>query len=110
MGDLLYLQLEWQAAGPAAPAEVTAFVHLLDEAGNLAAQSDGNPGRGLIPFAQLAAMETAVAETRIITANPGNYQMLIGLYQPQTGERIPVFCRTPFVCMETAVEVPFTFE
>lgn len=70
--------------------QYTVFVHLLDAEGNLAAQQDA-------PFfpAELSARmvgQTAVVETQFTYDElpNGRYDIYIGLYNPNTGERYPV--------------------
>jgi len=73
--------LAWQAV-----AEMTqsyrVFVHLVDEAGRLAAQSDGEPAAWSRPTTGWAVGEV-VTETRVLSApGPGRYTLRVGLYLP----------------------------
>lgn len=86
----LRVTLYWEALGsPAADANV--FVHLVDETGRLVAQADGPPNRGLSPLTTWQAgdiIRDSHAFPAGSTIAPGR-QILIGLYQPGTGARLP---------------------
>ena len=85
----LRVSLTWQAAAPVAR-DYTVFVHLLDGQGKLAAQSDSQPGGGRFPTSLLAA-GMAVPDMHVldVSALPaGGYQLEIGLYDAQTGQRL----------------------
>ncbi len=83
----MQLSLFWQASRPL-EADYTVFVHLVDANGNIAAQSDSQPLNGQYPTSIWAAGETVVDE-RVIPVTPGTYQIFIGLYRLETGERLP---------------------
>ena len=86
--DSLHLSLFWQAA--AAPeADYTVFVHVVDANGVITAQSDSQPLNGQYPTSIWSAGETVVDERTIPVAS-GAYQVFIGLYRWDTGERLPV--------------------
>ncbi|MEA3407911.1 MAG: glycosyltransferase family 39 protein [Chloroflexota bacterium] len=71
----------------------TAFVHLLDEKGNLIAQRDQIPGQGAYPTSGWLPDEV-IADTYTIPLpedlESGIYRLSIGLYELSTGERLPV--------------------
>jgi hypothetical protein len=91
-GDVVRLDLFWQADEP--PAERYAvFVHLLDGDGRLVAQQDGEPVGGFRPTITWLAGE--VIHDRVGVLLPadlaaGEYQLLTGMYHPETGERLMV--------------------
>lgn len=90
-GDAITVTLGWQALD-APPAALTAFVHLLDPAGALVAQSDATPGGGYATT-QWAPGEAVVDVHRLTlppTLAPGSYRLVAGLYDPVTGQRAPV--------------------
>jgi hypothetical protein len=91
-GDTLPLALRWQVTQPLAE-RYTVFVHLYDAAGKLWAQSDSEPLNGLVAFTQLAPGE-AVEDCRALLvpddAPPGAYFVTVGLYRPDSGERLPL--------------------
>jgi 4-amino-4-deoxy-L-arabinose transferase-like glycosyltransferase len=84
----LDLALFWEArASP--QTDYTVFVHLVDAAGQIAAQADGQPRGGAYPTSIWNAGET-VLDQRSVAAPPGEYQVYVGLYQWQTLVRLPV--------------------
>jgi hypothetical protein len=86
----LLLTLYWRAEAPMA-ADYTVFVHLLDAAGNVVAQGDAPPRAGRYPTHWWDPGEV-VADRHTIQLPagllPGDYRLRIGLYNPDTGERI----------------------
>ena len=87
-GDLK-LTLFWQALD--APRDnYTAFVHLVDNAGQIIAQSDAQPLKGQYPTSIWSPGET-IADERVITGVPAeDYQIYVGWYRWDTLERLPV--------------------
>ena len=89
----LPLTLTWQLAAPAA-LDLNVFLHLRDAAGHNVAQADGQPvWFGPRPFSAWAPGQ-AGADRRNLEApaalKAGVYTLLIGLYSPQTGQRLPL--------------------
>jgi uncharacterized membrane protein len=93
-GAELVVWLSWLRTGPALDREYTVFVHLLDEAGERVAQGDGAPG-------YLGALPTTLWQQGVPLLDrhavplpedlaPGQYTLLIGWYDPQSGERLPL--------------------
>lgn len=73
--------------------DYTVFVHLLDAAGNRVAQGDGVPGYlGALPTT-LWQPGVPVLDERVVglpdNLAPGEYALLIGWYDLQTGQRLP---------------------
>jgi 4-amino-4-deoxy-L-arabinose transferase-like glycosyltransferase len=104
-GRMLLLTLFWQAGGMAGEAgdeggaegpvaeRYTVFAHLLDEDGQLVAQQDSEPVGGSRPTTSWSPGE--VIEDRLGILIPpdldgGEYQLVVGMYRPDTGERLPV--------------------
>jgi hypothetical protein len=85
-GDELRLTLYWRALD-FPRAEYSAFVHALDGAGGMVAQSDGPPAGA--PMWCWVPGEVA-ADERLLAAPPGTEAVGIGLYDPLTGVRLPV--------------------
>lgn len=84
----LDLALFWEAQ--ALPqTDYTVFVHLVDAAGQIAAQTDGQPRGGTYPTSIWEVGET-VLDQHSVAAPPGEYQVYVGLYQWQTLARLPV--------------------
>lgn len=69
------------------------FVHLIDGEGNIVAQSDHQPADGLAPTSIWAPGMT-VHDTHILTLPadlpPGRYRLLVGMYDAQTNQRLPI--------------------
>lgn len=84
----------WQATAKP-DFDYSAFVHLIDEAGNLVAQKDHAPGQNLnyLPTAWNTGDIIADVRTLALPANlpPSKYSIRVGLYNWITGERLPAF-------------------
>ena len=87
----LKLTLYWQAT--ASPDQtLTAFVHLLDAAGGLIAQSDVPPANGLFPTSVWQPGDVVPSfHTLQLTPglDPGSYALVAGLYEATSGTRLP---------------------
>jgi 4-amino-4-deoxy-L-arabinose transferase-like glycosyltransferase len=91
-GAALDVTLIWDAAGPL-PVDYTVFVHLVDEAGQIAAQGDAPPRGGRYPTTTWGAGERFPdPHTLALPADlpPGAYALLVGLYDPLSGARLPL--------------------
>lgn len=91
-GQPVRLDLMWRVTEP--PSQpYSAFVHLVDGEGHTVAQADGAPRHGLEPLPHFAPGE-AVTDCRALLvprgAHMGQYTLRAGLYDPDTGERVPV--------------------
>jgi hypothetical protein len=92
VGGWLNVLLRW---GTSAPLEhdYTVFVHLLDANGALAAQHDGIPAASYAPTRTWQS-GVLVEDRRSVqlpaSLAPGEYQLLVGLYDPLTGQRLPL--------------------
>ncbi|MCP4357426.1 MAG: hypothetical protein GY796_05340 [Chloroflexi bacterium] len=80
----------WESLAPVAK-DYTIFIHLLHPDGSLAAGQDGQPLNGRYPTSYWEPDEK-IADTHTWQPDlpPGNYQLQIGLYQLQTGQRLPL--------------------
>ena len=92
-GQMLRFTLYWACdAPPGQPLSV--FVHLVGEERQPLAQGDGPPLSGDYPTDLWAAGEV-IADGRAVPLPadlpPGRYTLLVGLYNLQTGERLPAF-------------------
>ncbi len=91
-GDTLPVALVWSADAPI-ERPYAVFLQLLDPEGALAAQSDGDPRNGLIPLDTLAR-DDALLDCRSLLVPPdaaaGDYTVIVGLYDRETGARAPV--------------------
>ncbi len=96
-GDTLELKLFWQNVSPmtgdASPIDYTVFVHVLDAAGALVTQHDGQPQDGAHPTSAWR-YEEVVMETRPLTLPadlpPGLYTVRVGFYDLATMQRLEV--------------------
>ncbi len=71
--------------------DYTMFLHLRDEAGATLAQRDGQPLNGVYPTSQWQPNETIIDPVQLPQdVPPGDYQLVVGLYDLQTLERLPV--------------------
>ncbi len=90
--DEWQLTLHWVALAPLEQ-DYTIFVHLIGPGGTLAAQADGPPLGGDYPTSLWASGEI-VADERLISVEalpPGTYDLHVGMYLLETGERLPAF-------------------
>jgi len=89
-GSVLRLTLYWQAVG-LPPVDETVFVHLVDAAGHLVAQSDGPPSNGEAPTSTWVVGQV-IADPHVMTLPsnlpPGDYRLQVGVYNLQTSERL----------------------
>jgi hypothetical protein len=92
-GQPLDVTLYWQALSQPAD-DYTVFVHLLDEQGQIVAAHDGMPAENSFPTRAwqpgLLVGDTHRLELPAELA-PGDYQVNVGLYLLETGERLPVW-------------------
>ena len=88
----LEVTLYWQAiAAPDQP--YTAFLHLLSPAGELVAQSDVPPGQGIFPTSAWQPGDVVLSQHQLdapADTIANDYTILIGLYRPIDGVRLPV--------------------
>ncbi|MCG3206830.1 MAG: hypothetical protein FOGNACKC_00429 [Anaerolineae bacterium] len=104
-GQILTINLIWQVQQPI-PADFTTFVHLVTAGGNTVAQADVIPGGGTWPTTGWSPGEWL---TDTISLNlpadlpPGDYTLAIGMYRPDTGERLPLVGDTTG---QNAVQIP----
>ena len=91
-GASLNLTLFWTPRGRPTQ-DYTVFVHLLDSEGQLRGQADSPPTSGKYPTSVWDAGET-IADLHTLSLAPdlpaGEYRVAIGLYDPQTGQRLSV--------------------
>lgn len=85
-----HLTLIWYADANF-PTSMHVFVHLLDESGQIIAQSDGEPANWTRPTTGWLPGEN-ITDTHTLTLPAelpsGNLTLRIGLYDPQTGQRL----------------------
>ncbi len=91
-GTEAHIRLRW-AADAAYRGRYTVFVHLLGPDGAPAAQGDQEPLGGFYPTdAWLPNVPVDDEYTLALPAGlaPGTYRLVVGLYDPATGERLPL--------------------
>lgn len=92
-GERLRLILYWRALAPTA-VPYTVFTHLVERGERLRAQHDGPPVAGTrptvgwLPGEYLRDVHEIVLDPEI---PPGPYRLQVGLYDPRTGDRLPVY-------------------
>ncbi len=92
-GGSLHLTLCWQGLG-LMDNSYTIFLHLLDEEGNIRGQRDSEPSQGTLPTSGWVKGEVIIDGYEIPIAPdaaPGQYTIALGMYDADTGERLPVF-------------------
>lgn len=91
-GEALPLALYWRVIGGSIPEDYSSIVHLRDTAGNIIAEGGSFAPGGLATSNWLSGYY--IRETLSIPipqgTTPGNYALDVGLYRPQSGERISV--------------------
>ena len=88
-GDGLAVTLFWRAIDSPSTGYTT-FVHVVDAAGEIVAQSDFQPLDGRYPTSIWSPGEAVVDELVLETIPPGPYQVYLGWYRWDTLERLPV--------------------
>jgi hypothetical protein len=72
-------------------ADYTLFIHLVDEQGHYVAGNDSQPLQGRYPTSMWTPGETiADPHQWQVTVPPGTYGVQVGLYQLESGERLPL--------------------
>lgn len=100
-GQVLPLRLIWQIEQPL-ERDYTIFVQLLTAAGTLAAQHDGPPQGGYYPTSQWMSGEAISDQHGLFLPADlpaGHYQLILGLYDPATGQRLPTTINTDFITL-----------
>ncbi len=91
-GRMVRLTLFWRAEGPVTE-RIAVFAHLLDDDGRLVSQQDSEPIGGSRPTTTWRTGEVLRDHIGILippgTAS-GEYRLVVGMYRPDTGQRLPV--------------------
>ncbi|GIV76185.1 MAG: hypothetical protein KatS3mg050_0579 [Litorilinea sp.] len=92
-GDVLDFTLYWRAEAPPA-FDYSVFAHLVDGAGNKVAQLDWQPRdpAGLLPATAWPVGQPVVDAQHLalpVKLPPGEYRLMVGLYNWQDGQRLP---------------------
>lgn len=88
-GDVFHVVLAWRAAFPLA-ADDKVFVHVVGADGQIAFQRDKQPLSALQPMTRWSPGRTVHDPYTLLappTLAPGEYRVVVGVYDPQTGQR-----------------------
>ena len=92
VGGALDITLIWQALTNVSESWMS-FIHIEDATGNIVAQQDSVPVQGIRPTSSWRADEVVI-DQHVIPIGPevagGTYDLWLGLYIPETGERAVV--------------------
>ena len=91
-GETLRVRLVWQAQGPSTR-PLKRFLHLVDPSGRVVTQQDAPPGEDRWPTSGWLAGQVITDQAELalpVDLPAGEYQLAIGLYDPQSGARVPV--------------------
>jgi len=105
-GSTLALELQWEASEPPT-ADYKVFVHLTDDSGRPLAQHDGVPGSGEQPTTTWPPGQQVLDRHGLFLPSrlPERVRVLIGLYDPATGQRLRLPDGRSFVEIAT-LDVP----
>ncbi len=95
-GESVEITLYWRSLSGEIKTSYSVFVHLAGEDETILAQSDGLPASGFRPTTSWRANEVIVDLHNLSlpeSPEPGNYRMWVGLYDPQTDLRMPLYSR-----------------
>lgn len=92
-GQIINLTLYWKALATL-DQDYTVFVHLVDAQGQIWGQKDNQPVKGEYPTSLWEPGEI-IRDTYPLTLDPtippGEYQLLVGMYLPESGQRLPLY-------------------
>ncbi|MFN2291104.1 MAG: ArnT family glycosyltransferase [Anaerolineae bacterium] len=94
-GQIVPLSLFWQRLEEI-DSDYGVFVHLVDGAGQLVAQTDSPPVGGSLPTSSWQQDEIIVDRHGLplpAELGPGHYELRVGMVDPSTGDRLPVVDR-----------------
>jgi mannosyltransferase len=94
-GGILQVELQWRAIAPIAE-RYKAFLHVLDQDGQIIAQRDAEPVGYSRPTSSWGVGEEILDRNGIVIVPgtpPGSYRLVAGMYAPETGERLPITCQ-----------------
>jgi hypothetical protein len=87
--QILELKLYWQARASLS-ADYKVFVHLIDDQGKVVAQRDVFPADNRYPT-RIWETDEKVVDTHLLPLkqlSPGRYRIVVGMYNPENGERL----------------------
>jgi hypothetical protein len=107
-GDRIPLTLIWQADGPT-DLSYAVFVHLIGPDGLIHGQQDHPPAGGAAPTHSWATGQVIVDEIALPVyddAPLGVYHIAVGLYNPTSADRLPVYDATGIELPNDQIELP----
>lgn len=97
-GQLLPLRFTWRDLRPV-NVNYKVFIHLLDANGQIVSQRDYVPVEGIRPTTTWEPKQQEVSDQTALYifpgTPPGDYMIVMGMYDPDTGERLPITARSP---------------
>lgn len=97
-GQLLPLRFIWRDLRPV-NVNYKVFVHLLDANGQIVSQRDYVPVEGIRPTSTWKPKQQEVSDQTALYifpgTPPGDYTIIMGMYDPDTGERLPITPNQP---------------
>jgi len=84
----IHLTAHWRVEADV-ETDVTVFAHLLGPDGALVAQADGYPLLGMLPFWLWKPGEVVRDVRHFDTPQPGQYSVVLGVWNPASGTRLP---------------------
>jgi hypothetical protein len=72
----------------------------LDASGQVVAQHDGNPAKGLLTLFYLGEKGKLLEETRLLPKLTGVDEIGVGVYDVNNGNRLSVLCVSGFECQD----------
>ena len=98
-GDAIELTLYWRATGTPL-LDYTVFTQLLDADLRILGQKDNPPNQGASPTGRWVAGQVITDRYRIRIASdakPGDYRLIVGMYDPATGARLRTEAGADFI-------------
>jgi 4-amino-4-deoxy-L-arabinose transferase-like glycosyltransferase len=92
-GDNIHLTLFWQCLEEM-DQDYTVFIHLVDAGDNIVIQKDNPPVDGFYPTTKWEVGEIVRDQYDLAIPSdvpPGEYQLNVGMYLHETGERLPIY-------------------
>jgi hypothetical protein len=105
-GEALPIELHWQALTRLTE-DYHVFIHGVDHNGQTVAQADGQPALWTRPTTTWAVGETIIDRHGLWIPpqiQPGDYQLQVGLYPPQDGQRLPLATGEEFMKLPLKIE------
>jgi hypothetical protein len=105
----VYVVLAWQALVDEPPLDAKVFVHLIDGTGQIVSQLDGVPVRWTRPFRSWQQGEELLDVYALSLPDDVDVKQLslrVGVYNPETGARVPVSTRSGERQPDDAVVLP----